>query len=167
MVEETKQKVRRREGKVEKVRKERICKKGGKEEWMLMKRWERWQLTLTKAIIKSLSGASRSQHRLRLIQARLTPSYLVKESLEDAGGFDWQRAGDSDLFFQYYCRRWEEKGEGGVRQTVPWGWCWHCCSYELNPVGYTRVEHTYSSLSITCQWLLIKVSWNMTLSVKW
>lgn len=47
------------------------------------------------------------------IQARLTPSYLVEESLEDAGGFDRQRARDSDLFFQYYCRRRGEKRERG------------------------------------------------------
>lgn len=37
------------------------------------------------------------------------PAYLVEESLEDAGSFDWQRAGNSDLFFQYYCREWTKK----------------------------------------------------------
>lgn len=36
------------------------------------------------------------------------PPYLVEEPLEDAGGFDGQRAGNSDLFVQYHCR---EKGE--------------------------------------------------------
>lgn len=42
----------------------------------------------SEAITKSCSGVSRSQHWMRLIQACLTPSYLVEESLEDAGGFD-------------------------------------------------------------------------------
>lgn len=63
--------------------------------------------SLTEAIIMSFSGG---KHCLRLIETCLTPSYLVEESLENAGSFDWQRARDSDLFFQYYCRRWEKWG---------------------------------------------------------
>lgn len=82
---------------------------------------------------------------LRLIQACVTLSYLVEESFEDAGSFDWQRAWDSDLFFQYYCRRWQKnkghkgvlgrQGEERMRLKARRWYRRCCCCYELNPAG--------------------------------
>lgn len=73
---------------------------------------ERWQ-------VKSNWGHNNvileGQHCSRLIEPCLNPPYLVEESLEDAGSFDWQRTGDSNLFFQYNCRRWEGGGGGHKR----------------------------------------------------
>lgn len=57
---------------------------------------------------------------MALLQACQTLSYLVEEPFEDAGSFDWQRAWDSDLFFQYYCRRWQKKGQGVDKKRRGW-----------------------------------------------
>lgn len=53
----------------------------------------------------------------------LGSSYLVEESLEDAGGLDRQRAGDSDLLFQYNCGRGQKQGQrwvGWENDTDTW-----------------------------------------------
>lgn len=69
-----------------------------------MKTSDRWQPRPTTAVIKWFSRARGRRQFFCLTRAHLTPAYLVEESLEDAGSLDWQRAGNSDLFFQYYCR---------------------------------------------------------------
>lgn len=98
----------------------------GEKTWGRVENENQWQMK-TQANYsrekKRFSGAGRTRQFICLTWTSLNPAYLVKESLEDAGSFDWQRAGNTDLFFQYYYR---ERGEiKTVRYEQFWWWNKH------------------------------------------